>query len=296
MTQSDDAGGQFEPHRSRLFSLAYRMLGSHAEAEDVVQDAYLRFRGIDVSQIAEPAAYLSTIVTRLCLDRLKSARTRRETYVGTWLPEPLVTEEHPSQPDREVELAEDLSFALLLTLERLSPPERAAFLLHDVFALEFAQIAEVLERDATSCRKLAQRARDHIRQERPRFVIDHGDEQRLLTAFFEASQGGNAERLATLLTEDAILYTDGGGRRLAALNPIIGRERVIRFVVGVQSKASFEAPAAYIPRRVNQLPGVLLEYASGDIAVAGFELREGRIARIYVVRNPDKLAHVAREA
>lgn len=296
MSEPPDVAVQFEPQRQRLFSLAYRMLGSHAEAEDVVQDAFLRFHGADLGRIDEPAAYLATIVTRLCLDRLKSARKRRETYVGTWLPEPLLTDDAPPRPDREVELAQDLSFALLLTLERLSPTERAAFLLHDVFGMDFAQISAVLERDSASCRKLAQRARTHLQSERPRFVIDSDEEQRILLAFFEASQGGDPDKLAALLTEDAIFYSDGGGKRLAALNPIVGRDRVTRFLLGVQTKARHEKPEAFVLRRVNQLPGVIIKYADGDVAVACFELHEGRVARIYLVRNPDKLAHVGWEA
>ncbi|MDD9972261.1 MAG: sigma-70 family RNA polymerase sigma factor [Myxococcales bacterium] len=295
MTRPQGAGDRFEPQRRRLFGLAYRMLGSRAEAEDVVQDAFVRFQGADLGRIAEPAAYLSTTVTRLCLDRLKSARRRREAYVGTWLPEPLLSEADPPTPDKEIELAEDLSFALLLTLERLTPAERAAFLLHDVFGVNFEQLGEVLQREPASCRKLAQRARDRIHRERPRFTIEPDEEQRLVTAFFEASASGDPAKLTDLLTEDAIVYSDGGGKRRAALNPVIGRERVVRFVLGVQSKATFETPQALISRRVNQLPGVVVQYASGELAVAGFELRDGRIARIYYVNNPDKLAHLRSE-
>lgn len=292
MTDPAAAAERFEPHRERLFALAYRMLGSRAEAEDAVQDAYVRLQGADTVELREPAAYLSTVVTRLCLDRLKSSRHKREAYVGTWLPEPLLTEAAPGTPDREVELAEDLSFALLLTLERLTPVERAAFLLHDVFGVDFQTVAATLEREPAACRKLAQRAREHVRQERPRFTVDADEEQRLLGAFLEASASGDPATLAALLTEDAILYTDGGGKRVAALNPIRGRERITRFVFGVQAKASFEAPTAFIPRRVNQLPGFVLTYESGDISVLGFEVRGGRIARLYAVRNPDKLQHV----
>ena len=289
MTEPQAAGTQFEPQRRRLFGLAYRMLGSRAEAEDVVQDAYLRFQSVDLEQVAEPAAYLSTIVTRLCLDRLKSAQKHREAYVGTWLPEPLLVDEEPSTPEREVELAEDLSFALLLTLERLTPIERAAFLLHDVFGVDFEQVGEALERDSAACRKLAQRAREHVHRERPRFVINTSEEQRLLSAFFDASECGDLAKLTALLTEDAILYSDGGGKRRAALNPIFGCDRVARFVLGVRAKASFEQPTAFVPSRINQLPGAILKYASGEALVVGFELRGGRIARIYLVSNPDKL-------
>ena len=292
MTQQQDAGTQFEPQRKRLFGLAYRMLGSRAEAEDAVQDAYLRFQGADTGEVSEPAAYLSTIVTRLCLDRLKSAQKRREAYVGPWLPEPLVSEEGSFMPEREVELAEDLSFALLLTLERLSPIERAAFLLHDVFGMEFDQVGEVLERGTAACRKLAQRAREHVHRDRPRFVINTSEEQRLLSAFVDAAESGDLAKLTALLTEDAVLYSDGGGKRLAARNPIIGRDRVARFVLGVRAKGGFEMPRSFSSTRINQLPGAILRSEGGDLTAVGFELREGRVARIYLVNNPDKLMHL----
>lgn len=295
MTEAKDAATQFEPQRKRLFGLAYRMLGSRAEAEDAVQDAYLRFQAADISDVAEPAAYLSTIVTRLCLDRLKSAQKRREAYVGTWLPEPLISEEGSYLPEQEVELAEDLSFALLLTLERLNPIERAAFLLHDVFGMEFEQVGQVLERGPAACRKLAQRAREHVHRERPRLVIDTREEQRLLSAFVDAAESGDLAKLTALLTEDAVLYSDGGGKRLAALNPIVGCDRIARFVLGVRAKGGFQMPRSLNSIRINQLPGAMLKSESGDLTVVGFEFHARRIARIYLVNNPDKLAHLRQE-
>ena len=281
----------FEPHRPRLIGLAYRMLGSLAEAEDVVQDAFLRVRDVAEDEVADPRAYLTKTVARLCLDRLKSARARREVYVGTWLPEPLV--ENPSaSPDAELDLADDLSFALLLTLERLSPPERTAFLLHDVFGLEFASIASVLERSEASCRKLAERARSQVREARPRFETTRSDEQQLLAAFLQATSTGDVAALQELLTADAVVYSDGGGKRHAALNPVFGPDRIGRFFAGVIRKSHFVAPSAIEPRRVNGLPGCLLRYDNGDVAVAAVELRDGRVARIYIISNPDKLQHL----
>lgn len=289
----DEHAARFEPQRARLTSLAYRMLGSVAEAEDVVQDAYLRFSAVDLTQVADASPYLSTTVARLCLDRLRSARARRETYVGTWLPEPLVDDAQPA-PDRAVELADDLTFALMLTLERLSPLERTAFLLHDVFGMDFQAIAEVLERTPAACRKLAERGRAQVRQERPRFAPEPAEEARLLQAFLAASTSGDVSAIAKLLANDAVLYSDGGGKRLAALNPIAGSDRIARFFTGITRKSSNVMPRAIEPHRVNQLPGFVLRYDDGDVAVAACEVADGVIRRIYIVRNPDKLRHLTR--
>lgn len=288
-----DHAALFEAERPRLMGLGYRMLGSLAEAEDVVQDAFLRFQAVDLVAIEDRRGYLSKIVARLCLDRLKSARARRERYVGTWLPEPLVESGAPPA-DASRELADDLSFALLLTLERLTPPERTAFLLHDVFGMEFEAIAQVLERTSASCRKLAERARAQVQAERPRFTPKPDEEARLLQAFLTASASGDVAALTSLLAGDAILYTDGGGKRRAALNPIHGAERVARFFAGLarKNRTLVPMPSAIVPRRVNNLPGWVLAYEDGDLAVAAAEVRNDVIARIYIVRNPDKLRHL----
>jgi RNA polymerase sigma-70 factor (ECF subfamily) len=287
----DDRALSFEPQRARLIGLAYRMLGSYAEAEDVVQDAFLRFQAVDVHAVVDPPAYLFKTVARLCLDRMKSARMRRETYVGTWLPEPILAESD-LQPDAVLELADDLSFALLLTLERLSPPERTAFLLHDVFGVEFDAVAQVLDRSSAACRKLAERARTQVSSEHERFVAKPEDEERLTQAFFAASATGDVEALTRLLAQDAVLYTDGGGKRSAALNPIYGPDRIARFFAGVIRKSTYEVPQAFMARRVNQLPGCVLQYEGGDVAVAAIEVRGDSIHRIYIVSNPDKLRHL----
>ena len=224
----------FESHRRALTGLAYRMLGSRAEAEDVVQDAYLRWHEADHATIEEPRRYLGTVVTRLCLDRMKSARARREVYVGQWLPEPVVDEALDAETAGG--LAHDLSVALMLVLERLSPLERASFLLHDVFGLDFAEVGRALDRGEAACRQLAARARAHIEDGRPRFPASQEDGRRLAAAFALAVQSGDTVTLMKLLAEDAVLYTDGGGKRVAALNPIFGAEKILRFIAGITRK------------------------------------------------------------
>jgi RNA polymerase sigma-70 factor (ECF subfamily) len=276
----------FEPHRRYLRGVAYRMLGSVAEAEDVVQDAFLRWRDVDAATIEAPRAYLTQVVTRLCLDRLKSARAQREQYVGTWLPEPLI---EATQEDG-VQLAHDLSVALLVTLERLSPLERAAFLLHDVFEMDFAEVAAVLERTEPAVRQLASRAREHVREDRPRFPASDEDAGKLADAFHAAMLGGDLAGLARLLADDAVFYTDGGGKRLAALNPIHGRDKILRFVAGVATKRG--VPDSIRRVTINGLPGFVLDGPDGLETIA-LEISGAAIVAIYAIRNPDKLRHVS---
>jgi RNA polymerase sigma-70 factor (ECF subfamily) len=280
----------FEAHRSALTGLAYRMLGSRAEAEDVVQDAYLRWHTVDPATIEQPRRYLGTVVTRLCLDRMKSAKARHEIYVGQWLPEPLVDEVF--DPDPADHLAHDLSVALMLVLERLSPLERAAFLLHDVFGLDFAGVAAAVGRGETACRQLAARARGHIEAGRPRFPASKEEGHRLAAAFREAAESGDAQALARLLAEDAVLYTDGGGKRAAAFNPIHGADKILRFIGGVSRKNLALQTMQVRAATVNGLAGFVMREADGSISTMAFECCGGRIAAIYVVRNPEKLRHV----
>ncbi|MBO0753627.1 MAG: RNA polymerase sigma factor SigJ, partial [Bradyrhizobiaceae bacterium] len=234
----------FETHRHGLVGLAYRMLGSRAEAEDVVQDAYLRWHAVDKHDIGDARRYLGTVVARLCLDRIKSARARREVYVGAWLPEPIVDESF-GVDDTRSDFAQDLSVALMLTLERLSPLERAAFLLHDVFELDFAEVAHALDRNETTVRQLASRARNHLRREKPRFPASAEAGRRLAAAFRTAADSGDAQGLLALLAGDAVLYTDGGGKKAAALNPIVGAEKILRFFKGVARKNGALALATF---------------------------------------------------
>ncbi|WP_119299756.1 RNA polymerase sigma factor SigJ [Dongia deserti] len=290
LIERDDPAASFEPHRAYLRGLAYRMLSSMAEAEDAVQDAYIRWHRIGVkarSAIENPRAWLSKATTRLCLDRLKSARAQRESYVGPWLPEPVI---EPEAADDPAELAQDLSVAFLLLLERLSPLERAAFLLHDVFEMSFQQVAEVLRRDEAACRQLATRARKHIEAGRPRFDANAEDQARIAAAFLAAAGSGDAGQLAQLLAKDAILISDGGGKVKAALNPILGSDNVIAFLLGVQKKVPFPEGTEYRPSVINGLPGFLIVLPDGKIVqTLSFEIEDAVIHRIYAVRNPDKL-------
>ena len=281
-------GDPLAPHRGRLLGLAYRMLGSRSDAEDVVQDAYLRFAGAQDVHNAE--AFLVTVVTRLCLDRLKSARAQREVYVGPWLPEPVFDAEGLSA-DAATELADDLSFALLLALDRLSPLERAAFLLHDVFDTPFPEIAAMLDRTEASCRQLASRARRAVRDNRPAPAATPDSHARLLQAFSDAVASGNVRQLAELLREDAVALTDGGGRKFAARNPIIGADKVARFFIGLAGKIAGQ-DVRIEPVVINGAVGALL-YLDGELDLTLSMAIDGeKIAAIYIVRNPDKLRHL----
>jgi RNA polymerase sigma-70 factor (ECF subfamily) len=273
------------PHRGRLLGLAYRMLGSRSDAEDVVQDAYLRFAG--AQDVRNTEAFLVTIVTRLCLDRLKSAKALREIYVGPWLPEPVFDADGLSA-DAATELADDLSFALMLALDRLSPLERAAFLLHDVFDRPFSEVAHMLDRTEAACRQLAVRARRAVRDERPAPAAAPERHARLLGAFCEAAASGDVSALAGLLCEDAIAITDGGGRKSAALNPIKGAQKIIRLLIGLAGKNAGR-DIRIVPMMINGTAGALL-YMDGEIDhTLSMAIDGEKIAAIYMVRNPDKL-------
>jgi RNA polymerase sigma-70 factor, ECF subfamily len=293
----------FEPHRRRLLGLAYRMLGSMADAEDAVQETYLRWHATDRDRVSDPRAFLMTTTTRICLDMLTSARARHEEYVGPWLPEP-VLDTATLAPDRRTELAEDLSVALLLVLDRLSPLERAAFLMHDVFDFSFTEVATTLERSEAACRQLAARARAHVREVRPRGAtapparsdeIDAKHAQ-LMSAFAKATQSGDLNALMQLLASDVRVVTDGGGKVRAALNVVEGADHAARFLVEVTRKR----PGAWWRddfrlrfATINGLPGVIVEGSEGPVQTAAFEIEGDVIRALYVVRNPDKLRHLA---
>ena len=281
----------FEAARPRLQRLAYRMLGSVAEAEDAVQDAWLRWRRVDPAQIDNPAAWLVSATTRLCIDRLRAARARREAYVGPWLPDPLI-EDIAIDP---VERAEDVSVAFLLALERLSPLERAVFLLHDVFDADYAAVARTLKRSEAACRQLAARARAHVREARPRFDVTQEAAARLAGAFMDAAQRGDFAALSELLAEDAVLISDGGGKRKAALRPMVGREDVIELIRGLTWRGTWPPVGAIRLARINGYLGVILEAEDGVMTIAFEPTTDGtRLAAIYMLRNPDKLGHVDR--
>ena len=284
---SGDAAAAFDVLRPRLIRIAYRMLGSVADAEDVVQDAWLRWQGIDRSTVDEPEAYLRRVVTRLSLDVLKSARRRRETYVGPWLPDPVVEPE---------EVADDVTLPLMLALERLSPLERAAFLLHDVFGLGFDEIATTIGRDAAACRQLAARARTHVRAERPRFALppEHGEE--IAQAFFTASRSGDMAGLSALLAADVAMHSDGGGIRPAAPEVIRGAEHVLKLLKGLAILTARHGSDLVRYARINGLPGFVTREGDGLVQTTAFDIRDGRIAAIYIQRNPEKLRHLEGEA
>lgn len=287
----DDPAKAFEPHRHRLLGLAYRMTGSVAEAEDAVQDAYLKWHGTDREAIRDTRAYLTTVVTRLCLDRLRERRRSRESYVGPWLPEPLPGATG-NQGEADEELADDVSFALMLALERLSPLERAAFLLHDVFELDFRDVASALDRSATACRRLASRARAHVQAGRPRFSVSPQHRDQVVDAFLGAARSGDTETLRALLAEDVVFHSDGGGRKVAALKPIPGAERVARLLWAIARRASWAGPLWSEQLALNGMPGSLSVERDGTLQSMALAIVDGRIEAIYVVRNPDKLAHL----
>ena len=279
-----DAAARFAPLRPRLTRIAYRMLGSVADAEDVVQDAFLRWMGADHDAVREPEAFLRRIVTRLCLDHLKSARVRRETYVGPWLPEPLV-EDGDEDPD-------DITLPLMLALERLSPLERAAFLLHDVFGLGFEEVAATIDRDTAACRQLAARARGHVRAARPRYRMDAARGLEIANAFFTASRSGDMGALGAMLAQDVSLHSDGGGKRPATVRPALGFAQVMQVHKALGVLFGKYGSTLLRTCRINGLPGFVTREADGEIQTTALAIEDGRISAIYVMRNPEKLRHL----
>jgi RNA polymerase sigma-70 factor, ECF subfamily len=290
MHATDRSGSDgLEQQRERLFAIAYGMLGTTAEAEDVVQEAFARWHEADRAGVRSPAAFLTTVVTRLAIDRLRSAGRRRVDYVGPWLPEPLVAELDPAEVVSE---AEQLSLALLATLERLNPVERAVFLLRDVFDLDYAEIAETVGKEEANCRQIGRRARARLGEPVRRYRATREEEDELLGAFVAAAGSGDVDRLTGLLARDAVLWADGGGRVKAALNPLYGADRIARFLIAIAGK---EPPGGRtVPVRVNGDPGFQTDTAAGPRGVVAFELAEGLIVGIRIVVNPDKLRHLAR--
>lgn len=280
-----EAAASFEPIRPRLLRVAYRMLASQADAEDVVQEAFIRWLKTERNEVREPEGFLLRTVTRLCLDVLKSARRRRETYIGPWLPEPVVMPEAESLDD-------DVTLPLLLALERLSPLERAAFLLHDVFGVGFAEIGETIGKDPAACRQLASRARIHVRAARPRFAVAQDRSLAIAEAFFTASRSGDMSRLRALLADDVVVVADGGGKRPAAGGPIIGLADVL--AVHERLAQVFAAAGSTLVRygMINGLPGFISAEADGWQTTA-LLVEQGRIKGIYIVRNPDKLGRLS---
>jgi len=284
----DSATATFLKARPRLFAAAYRMLGTVSDAEDILQDAFLRWQSVPHAEVHDPTGYLMRITTRLCLDHLKSARVRRESYPGEWLPEPMLTEDASEQLDH------DVSLALLLALETLSPLERAAFLLHDIFDRPYPEIAAALDRSPENCRQLAARARRKVRGLHPQRPERAKQSFALAEAFFKASRTGDTARLTQMLAEDVVLLSDGGGKALATLNPIYGRDRVLRLSQGLARKASFEMPGQWRICQMNGLPAILHQGEDGILQATALEIAKGKVTRLYVIRNPDKTRHLAK--
>jgi RNA polymerase sigma-70 factor (ECF subfamily) len=290
----DDVAAAYADLRPLLFSIAYRMLGSVSEAEDIVQEAFVRYqRAIaDDTAVQSPKAYLSAVVTRLALDHLKSARVRRETYVGEWLPEPLVTDEASGDPAAHAEQAESLSMSLLLLLERLTPLERAIFLLHDVFDYDFEEVGRIVERSAATCRQHAVRARRFIVDNRPRFDASEADRDVLLRGFLAAADRGDVDGLIELLAEDVVVHGDGGGKVPQWAAPIEGADKVARMFANLGDQVR-RLGASMEPHRINGQPGVVFRGPHGGVfSVMSFEVVGGRVATIRSIVNPDKLDHL----
>jgi RNA polymerase sigma-70 factor (ECF subfamily) len=287
MRQVDDATVIFETHRARLLRIAYRMLGSRSEAEDIVQNAWLRWVGADRDGVAAPYPFLARIVTRLCLDEMKSARARRETYVGEWLPEPLVEAEEGGVDE------DDLTLTLMMALERLSPLERAAFLLHDVFGVPLGEVADTLDREAAAVRQLTVRARRNVQAARPRFPVERAEGERIARAFFAASTSGDTAALRMLLAGNVALRSDGGGKVLAFINPITGLDRLLRLYEAVRRKWGDGSAQMLEPLWIDGLPGYVSRERGDVLQTTAFAIEDGRITAIYITRNPDKLRHVA---
>ena len=280
----------FERHRPLLFSIAYRMLGSAMDAEDIVQEAYLRWRATNV-EIRSPRAYLSTVVTRLSIDRLRSAKARREQYVGPWLPEPIATGDSSDVAEAPV-VEESLSMAFLVLLESLTPVERAVFLLREVFDYDYAEISRVVGKTETNCRQIAHRTRSAVAARRPRFESSQEERERMTKLFVKACADGDMRGLLSLLSEDAVFYSDGGGRAVAARNPIYGADRIARLMLGLASKTTQEFAVRLVG--INGQVGIVVYAGDHPDSVLTLAVSGGRITAVHNVRNPDKLHAVPR--
>lgn len=296
---ANDIASQFESVRPLLFSIAYRMLGSAMEAEDIVQESYLRYQAASPETVRSPKAFLSTVVTRLCLNQLESARAKRESYIGPWLPEPVLTRTGDlmqpnaisTSPSQQAELHESISFAFLVLLEELTPVERAVFLLREVFDYEYGEIAEILDKDEAACRQLFSRAKKHIAEHRPRFKSTPEKQREILGQFMQAVSSGEMEGLMGLLSEDVTMWADSGGKaRGAVLQPLHGAGAVARFAQSslryLPSNVTFEIV------EVNGQPAAVLRVDRRAVLVLSIEIEDGRVRVIRVVGNPDKLTRI----
>ncbi len=295
-----DAAGVFDEHRGLLVSVAYRILGSVTDAEDVVQEAWLRWSGVDPSGIDDPRAFLVRVTTRLAIDRLRRVKARRESYVGPWLPEPILTRHDVAE---DAAMAESVSMAMLVVLETLSPLERAVFVLREAFGMPHAEIADVLGRKEEAVRQLARRARDHVRERRTRFDADETEQRRVTERFLEAATGGDLEALMEVLSPGVTLVADGGGRALAPRRPVRGADKVARFLVAVATEERVARFLASVgseatgevrvhPAQVNGGPGVVITSGGEPISALVLDVSDGAVQTIHLVANPEKLAGV----
>lgn len=281
----------FNQHRSLLFAIAYRMLGTVADAEDMVQETFLRWQQSTNATVKSPKTYLATITTRLCIDYLRSARVQREQYVGPWLPEPLMA--HQDDPATQVERDDSLSMAFLVVLERLSPLERAVFLLREVFEYDYDEIAQIVAKSPANCRQILRRSRQHLADQHPRFPVSPQQQEQLTAKFLEASQQGNLQGLLSLLTQDVTLWSDGGGKVAAALKPLHGAAKVARFLIAVRRKWLAQSVSHVV--QFNGQPGIVNMVDGRVDSVTTFDIAEGQIRAIYSVRNPEKLKRISAE-
>jgi RNA polymerase sigma-70 factor (ECF subfamily) len=287
-----DPTAVFEEHRSALIGAAYRILGSRVEAEDVVQEAWIRWSGVDHDTVDEPRAYLLTVTSRLALNRVRHLATRKESYVGPWLPEPVASEPDPrADGAAAAQLADDVSMAMLIVLESLSPLERAAFVLTEVFGMAAPEVAEALDRSPAAVRQLVHRARSHVEARQPRQVVDASRHREVTERFMVAASGGDVAALLEVLSPDVVLVTDGGGLRQAALRPIHGADKVMRWLTGVLGKPE-SALFEFVLRPVNGELAIVASTAGGVDAVIFVTVEEDRITALHGIRNPEKLGAV----
>jgi RNA polymerase sigma-70 factor (ECF subfamily) len=280
----------FNEYRGLLFAIAYRMLGSRADADDVLQDAFLKWQQASIGEIESPRRYLVTIVSRLCINHLKSARVKREQYVGQWLPEPLLTDMR-DDPAHDLLAGESISMAFMLLLQRLSPDERAIFILREVFDYEYAEISAIVNRTQEYCRQILHRAHEHVKRERTRFEPSHAEHKNLLQRFLAASLHGDMDGLLSVLAQDVMLYADGGGKASAVPNTVFGADHVSRLMLGAVKKF-VPADVVVVPALINAQSG-LVAYSEGRArTVLIFGASNGAIQNIYIISNPDKLANI----
>ncbi|MEG4205636.1 RNA polymerase sigma-70 factor [Microcoleus sp. Pol7_A1] len=288
MSSLDD----FNHHRPLLFSIAYRMLGTVTDAEDMVQETFLRWQQTANSTVRSAKTYLTTITTRLCIDHLRSARVQREQYVGTWLPEPMLTQQSENSTDL-MELADSLSIAFLTVMERLSPIERAVFLLRDVFEYDYDEIGQMIGKSPTNCRQILRRAKQHLADQRPRFPVSRPQQKQITAQFLDASTKGDLQDLLLLLAKDVTFCSDGGGKVVSVLKPIHGAVKVARMLLAIRRKWLLNSVSHLAD--INGQPGII-QYLDGHIhSVMTFEIVDGCIQSIYSVRNPEKLERICQE-